>query len=52
LKTRIDYFLLSSGWKPVDAEIVSSNASDHRPIRLTVGAKPTTAPATTTSATR
>jgi endonuclease/exonuclease/phosphatase family metal-dependent hydrolase len=49
LKTRIDYFLLSPGWKPIDAEIVSSDASDHRPIRLTVGGKPppTTAPTTT-----
>lgn len=34
LKTRIDYFLTSKEWKPLTAEVVDSDASDHNPIRL------------------
>ncbi len=42
LKTRIDYFLVSPGWNPTSCTIAASDASDHRPIELTVGTKPTT----------
>jgi endonuclease/exonuclease/phosphatase (EEP) superfamily protein YafD len=49
LKTRIDYFLLSPGWKPTSCTIASSDASDHRPIELTVGSAATTTSSPTTA---
>ena len=37
LKTRIDYFLISKDWNPLAAEVVDSDASDHKPIWLQAG---------------
>jgi hypothetical protein len=37
LATRIDYFLLSKDWKPIDGGVVDSDASDHRPIWIKAG---------------
>ena len=48
LKTRIDYFLLSPGWKPTGCVIAASNSSDHRPIEVTVGSGGTASTAPTT----
>jgi endonuclease/exonuclease/phosphatase (EEP) superfamily protein YafD len=37
LKTRIDYFLISKEWKPLAADVVETDASDHKPIWLQAG---------------
>jgi len=48
LRTRIDYFLLTPQWRPIDGTVVESDASDHKPIWVDVQAAP--APAATTPA--
>jgi endonuclease/exonuclease/phosphatase family metal-dependent hydrolase len=37
LRTRIDYFLLSKEWKPIEGGVVESDASDHKPIWIKAG---------------
>jgi endonuclease/exonuclease/phosphatase family metal-dependent hydrolase len=37
LKTRIDYFLVSKEWTVKDGAAVPSDASDHKPIWISVG---------------
>ena len=46
LHTRIDYFLTTREWKPLDGGIVTSKLSDHRPIWIKLTASDAT-PATT-----
>jgi endonuclease/exonuclease/phosphatase family metal-dependent hydrolase len=46
LNTRIDYFLISREWNPLTAEVVDSDASDHKPIRLQAGKHQPPSPST------
>jgi endonuclease/exonuclease/phosphatase family metal-dependent hydrolase len=45
LQSRVDYLLLSQDWHATDGQVVSSDASDHRPIWVSVeAAQPSTKP--------
>lgn len=39
LRTRIDYVLVSDDWRVRDGAVVNSDASDHRPVWVELGAR-------------